>query len=668
MSGTDQNRPTKRRVYLNMKSLAEAREIFLSIIDPEQRLEAEIIPVEEGRGRVTAEPIMARLSSPSHHLAAMDGIAVKAERTFGARPDRPVRLVEGVDYQPVNTGHLLPESADAVVMIEKVIPDPEGPDPQGPDGDGRERIILESPAFPWQHVRKVGEDLVATELIVPAGTLLRPAELGALVAGGVYQIPVRRRPRVAIQPTGSEVITLEEARSVQVGPGRVVEFNGLVLAGLVEELGGEPVRLEPLADDYESLKTRLAEIVAEGYDLVIVNAGSSSGTADYTAGVVAELGRVLVHGVTMMPGKPTVLGLVEGTPVMGNPGYPVSAVLSFEQFAAPLLAKMQGRGLWPRPLARAKPVAALPSKLGQDEFVRVKLGRVGRDLMAVPLHRGAGSITSLTRADGVIRIPALTEGLEAGREVAVELLREEEEVEGNIVAIGSHDNTLDILADLLRREDPRFFLTSGNVGSLGGISALAKGQAHLAGSHLLDPETGVYNRTYIDRYLKDVPLRVISLVRRAQGLMVKPGNPKGIKTLADLTRDGVRFINRQAGSGTRVLLDHHLDTEELDPDAIQGYEEEEFTHMTTAAAVLSGRADAGLGILAAARALGLDFVPLVEEEYQLIIPEVHFQSEAVRSLLTVIRSDRFAEIVTSLGGYSLVGCGEIAYSQGVDCG
>jgi len=648
----------KRHVYLKMKDREEARRLFLEAFDLKGRLGRETVRVEEALGRVSAGPVLALDSSPRHHLAAMDGVALMAEKTFGARPGRPVQLVRGVDYRLVNTGHVLPPETNAVVMVEKVIISEEGPDSQG-----RERISLEEPAFPWQHVRKLGEDLVATELIIPAGTRIGPYELGALVAGGVYELEVMARPKVAIIPTGTEVIDLDQARQGPVEPGQVVEFNSLILAGMVEQLGGEPVRHPPLPDDFSSLKELLSRVVEEGCDLVIVNAGSSSGTTDYTAHAVKELGEVLVHGVTIMPGKPTVLGRIGRTPIMGNPGYPVSAVISFEEFAAPLLAGMLGTPLWSRPKVEARPVAALPSKLGQEEYIRVKLGRVGDQTVAVPLHRGAGSITSLTRADGVVRVPKLTEGLEAGKPVAAELLKPLEEIEGTIVAIGSHDNTLDLLADLLRRHDARFYLTSGNVGSLGGLKALARAQAHLAGSHLLDPETGLYNVPQIKRLLQGLPLKVVRLVLREQGLILPAGNPKGLKGLVDLAEKGLVFINRQAGSGTRILLDHYLAQAGLEADRIRGYEQEEYTHMAVAAAVLSGRADAGLGILAAARALGLEFIPLVQEDYQLVIPAEHYQTPKIQALLEVIGSPGFRAAVESLGGYSLEGSGKVVYEQ-----
>ncbi len=647
---------SQRHIYLKMKDLNEARRLFLGAFDLKDRLAVEEVLVEEALDRVAAAPVWAQESSPRFHLAAMDGIAVEAEKTFGARPDRPIHLVEGLDALAINTGQVLPEGANAVIMIEQVFA-------AGRDEEGRGRVFIEQPAFPWQYVRKLGEDLVATELILPAGTIIGPYELGALVAGGVYRVKVKRRPRVALIPTGAEVVTLDQARQRALERGEVAESNTLVLAGLAARAGGEAVRFDPVPDDSRRVKEAISRALDEGFDLIIVNAGSSAGTADYTAAAVAELGEVLVHGVNIMPGKPTVLGRVSDRPVMGNPGYPVSAVISFEEFAAPLLARMLGAPSWGRQKIQVKPVAPLPSKPGLEEFIRVKLGRVGREMVAVPLHRGAGSITSLTRADGVIRVPVLQEGLEADQVVEAELLKPLEEIEGTIVAIGSHDNTLDVLADLLRRHDARLSLSSGNVGSLGGLKALASRQAHLAGSHLLDPKSGQYNLTYLKRLLQGLPLKLVRLVTREQGFIVQPGNPKAITTWSDLAQESIVFINRQAGAGTRVLLDYHLAAAGIEPDQIKGYENEEYTHMTVAAAVLSRRADVGLGILAAARALKLGFVPLTQESYDLVIPTAHFDTPKLQALLAVVRSAAFQETVLAMGGYGLEMSGQVIYEQ-----
>jgi putative molybdopterin biosynthesis protein len=441
-----------------------------------------------------------------------------------------------------------------------------------------------------------------------------------------------------------------------------VEFNSVILSGLVEETGGLPEVWPITPDDPKALTEVLRRAVAAG-DVVLINAGSSAGTKDYTYQAVAALGEVLVHGVAMMPGKPTLLGVVEGKPIIGNPGYPVSAVLSFEEFAAPLIGGMAGRLLAPRPRLTVQPSQNLPSKPGLTEFIRVTLGRVGDRVMATPLPRGAGTITSLVRADGLLKIPALSEGLEEDRPVAAELLVPPEDIEGTLVVLGSHDNTLDLLATLLRRRNPRLRLSSGHVGSLGGLMALRQGRAHLGGSHLYDPETNSYNVPFIRKHLAGMPLKLINLAWRQQGFIVLPGNPHDIQKVADLTRPGLRFINRQRGAGTRLLLDFLLQQEGIEPSSIQGYDREEYTHMAVAANVKSGTADVGLGILAAAKALALDFIPLTPERYDLVVPQATFEDPRFQELLEVIRSPEFHTAAEALGGYDLKDCGQILWEQ-----
>jgi putative molybdopterin biosynthesis protein len=639
----------QRHIYLRMKLVEEAREVFLSSFDLRAMAGSEEVATVAARGRVTAAPAVARWSSPASHQAAMDGFAVAAQATFGATPERPRHLAWGREAFPVNTGQTMPPGTDAVIMVEQV-PDPDA-DP----------IAVEGPVFPWQHVRRVGEDLVAGEMVLPEGVEVTPWAQGALLAAGVTRLQVRARPRVAIIPTGSELVPPAELGR-EPAPGRLPEFNSVILAGMVAEGGGAAVVLPIVPDDPSALTSALQQALAQA-DVVLINAGSSAGTEDYTFQAVAALGEVLVHGVAMMPGKPTVLGVVKGKPVLGLPGYPVSAVLSFEKFAAPLIAGLAGRRLTPRPTLTVYPTQNLPSKAGLTEFIRVTLGRVGDQVMATPLPRGAGTITSLVRADGLLTVPALSEGLEEDRPAAAELLVAPEDLDGTLVCLGSHDNTLDLLASLLRRRDPRLRLSSGHVGSLGGLMALSRGRAHLGGSHLYDPETNAYNVPYIQRYLAGVPLKLVHLAWRQQGLMVAPGNPKGIRTMADLARPGVRFINRQRGAGTRLLLDHLLQEQGLPPEAVQGYDREEYTHMAVAVNVFSGTADAGLGILAAARALGLDFIPLLPERYDLVVPETTFADPRFKTLLEVIRSREFRDAAQALGGYDLKDCGRILWEQ-----
>ena len=625
-----------RHVYLQMKSLAEARRLLMSRFQWDEFLDTEMVPVGDAVGRVLAEPVFAALSSPGYHGAAMDGIALWARDTFGASDDSPLDLLVGQKAFFVNTGEVLPKGTDAVIMIEQV---------QVIDDD---LVRIEAPAFPWQHVRRVGEDIVATEMLFARGHLVTPTCAGALLAGGVLSVPVRRRPRVLIIPTGGELVDPKNLTELQ--PGKIIEFNSTILGKLVEAHGGEFQR-QHLPDDLEHISSTIVAAVEGDFDLVLVIGGSSAGTRDFTKTAIEGVGEVFVHGVTAMPGKPTVLGTVSQRPVVGVPGYPVSAIVCFEQFVAPVLARMLGVAEVERQKATAIPTKKIASKLGMEEFVRVRMGYVGDKLVATPLPRGAGTVTSFTMADGLIRIPSDLEGLHAFEPVEVELLRPLSQIEHNLVAVGSHDLCLDILADLLKKRQNNVTLGSTHVGSLGGLMAIRHGTCHLAGSHLLDADDGSYNTSFVKRYLAEVPVRIVHLVRRNQGLMVAPGNPKNIEGFADLLREEVTFVNRQGGSGTRVLLDYELDRRSMDSSGIIGYETIEFTHMAVAVAVLSGAADVGLGIRAAARALGLEFIDVVYENYELVIPEEFFDSTPIETLLEIINSAEFAKRVMKLGGY-----------------
>jgi putative molybdopterin biosynthesis protein len=627
-----------------MKPPEEALAIFLQRLDRSGFPGSETVPVVEARGRVTAAPVYAAISSPHFHTAAMDGFAVRAEDTFGAGPDNTVRFRVDLNAWPVNTGRPMPPNTNAVIMIEDVhfVDD--------------ENFEIDQALVPWRNVRRVGEDFVASEMILPGRHVITAYELGALIAGGVISVEVVKKPRVVFIPTGSELVPPESLAGRIPAPGETPEYNTLVLSGLVEQAGGVPLRHGIVSDDFEAIKTALLEAVRSDCQMVVINAGSSAGSEDYTAAAIKELGEVLVHGVAMMPGKPTILGIVEEKPVIGNPGYPVSAILSFEVFGVPVLETMQGLPHHYRPTISAVTARKIPSKLGQEEFFRVKLGRVGDRVVAAPLPRGAGSITTLTKADGILRIPARTEGIDQSAAVHVELLRHVSEIDRTLIVIGSHDLTLDVLADELIASN--VFLSSSHVGSLGGLLALKNRTAHFATSHLLDTETGVYNWSYIRKHIPEIPVRVFHGVMREQGFIVPKGNPKAIRSFEDLIRDDVRFINRQAGAGTRVLLDYYLDKMELDPDQIKGYELEEYTHTSVAVAVLSGVADVGMGVLAAAHALGLDFVPVATEQYDLVIPEEFINDEKIVALLETMKGAAFKKRVQALGGYGVERTGE----------
>jgi len=637
----------ERNVYLEMKPLAEARALFLARFDWSAALASEEVAIGDAVGRILFEPVYARLSAPTYHGSAMDGIAVNARDTYGASDIAPVELRIGEGAAFVNTGEPVPEGRNAVIMIEDV---------QVLDDD---RVRIEAPAFPWQHVRKVGEDIVATEMLFPRHHRIGPYCTGALLAGGVRSVAVMRRPRVLIIPTGGEMVDAAALGESGLEPGDIIESNSTVLGKLVEAHGGEYVRRDGMRDDADEIAKAIRG-AAGTFDLVLVIGGSSAGARDFTKTAIQRAGgEVLVHGVTIMPGKPTLLAAVGDTPVVGIPGYPVSAIFAFEELVAPALDFMQGVRGGGRDVVVATPARKIASRLGMEELVRVRLGRVGENLVANPLPRGAGTVTSITRADGIVRIGADLEGYRPEQEIAVELLRPLAEIERNIVAVGSHDLCLDVIDDLLHERQTGLSLSSSHVGSLAGIMAVRDGRCHLAGSHLLDPEDGSYNASSIARHLAGVPVRLVNLVTREQGLMVAEGNPKAIGGFEDLTGREITFINRQGGSGTRVLLDYELDRRGIPASDIAGFETEEFTHMAVAVAVASGAADVGLGVKSAAGALGLDFIPVTMERYDLVIPEAFFRTPPLQRLLEVIRSPEFARRVGELGGYGTEETGQV---------
>ena len=654
---------TRRGIYLEDIPLDEVwRRLAtaLGAIGLWQPLPAEDVPLDQAAGRVTAAPVWARLSAPHYHAAAMDGYAVQAHNTAAASDNNPLKLTIGAEGQAryLDTGDALPAWADAVIPIEHI---------QSVEGG----IEIRASVAPWSHVRPMGEDMVATELVLPANHVLRPVDLGAIAGSGHSTVAVRRRPRVAVLPTGTELVPVGSP----VKAGDIIEYNSLVLAAQVEEWGGIPTRHPIVSDDVDKIRAAVAEAAATN-DLVLLNAGSSAGSEDYSARVVEQLGKILVHGIAVRPGHPVIIGLVRPAgatpeaqptvPVIGVPGYPVSAALTGEILVEPILSRWLGRPPLRPATIEASITRKVLSPLGDDEYLRVTVGQVGGRVVATPLSRGAGVITSLVRADGIVLVPRHLEGLNAGERVSVRLYRSADDIARTIVAIGSHDLCLDLLAqyiaagaDVAGDGGGARRLSSANVGSQGGLVALRRGEAHLAGSHLLDPDTGEYNVSSIRRYLPDVPVVLVALVGRDQGLIVRPGNPLGLRTLADLGQKGVTFVNRQRGAGTRVLLDFEIGKIGLSGAEIAGYDREEYTHLAVAAAVASGMADCGLGIAAAARALELDFVPLFKERYDLVIPQAYYHSALLRPLLEILQADRFRREVAGLAGYDVTHMGEV---------
>ena len=627
----------ERNTYIDNVDVDKALETYLEALSIQG--ESEEIPVYDSLGRITWGAIYAKVSSPAYNASAMDGIAVTSKRTEGANESKPLTLVEEVDFKYVNTGNPIKDPYDAVIMIEDVL--------QGEEG----KVQILRPAYPYQHVRQIGEDIVATEMILPSRHRIRPMDIGALISGGIESVNVYKSPRIGIIPTGSEIV--EDAS--QVREGTIIDSNSHVFKGLVESLGGMAKRYPPMEDDYEKLKDLISQAVEEN-DMIIINAGSSAGTKDFTVNLIQELGKVVVHGVALKPGKPTILGIIKGKPVIGIPGYPVSAFMVFDVFAKPIILKYLGDQGEIYETTEAFLSRRMVSSLKNKEIVRVTLGKVKDRLIATPLSGGAGVSMSLVKADGLGIIPRNVEGYEAGDRIRVELLKPISSIRDKLLSIGSHDLVMDIVADMME-------LTSSHVGSMGGILSLRRDECHLAPIHLLDMETGEYNTSYVKKYFPGKRMALIKGIQRSQGFIVQKGNPHDIKGCADLTREDLIFANRQRGAGTRVLLDYHLKMERIEPREIRGYQREFTTHMAVAAAVKNNTATTGLGVLSAAKAMDLDFVPLSNEDYDFLVHGDSMEMDQVRDFVNLIKSDEFQYRVKDLGGYGFENTGEIIWIE-----
>ena len=620
----------EKRYIGNMRP-EEAKAAYLEALD--LNMKTERIPVGLSFGRITAEAVDAVLSAPPFNCAAMDGIAVIAGATVAARPQQPVTLIEGETFVFVNTGNPLDEPYDAVIMKEDVIIDETG-------------LKIYQPAIAWQHVRPIGEDIVATEMILPRGHKIRPFDLGSLISGGVESVEVIKQPVVTIIPTGDELVESPD----KVRRGFIPDSNSWMLEALVEEAGGIPKRLPPCVDNYELIKSTIAD-AAKTSDLVLIGAGSSAGTKDFTSTAVAELGEVVVHGIAIKPGKPSILGIVGSTPVIGIPGYPVSSYISFHEFAAPILARLSGEVI-PEVWVDAVLNTDVHSSLKNREYIRVSLHYDQGTYRATPTKSGAGVSMSLVRCDGIGIIERELEGLSRGETIRVRLLRPLADVNARLTITGSHDLCIDQLANMMP-------INSTHVGSMGGVLAMRNKEALLAPIHILDETDGSYNLNILKKYFPNNTHVIIRGPGRVQGLMVKRGNPDHIMTLADLTRPDVLFMNRQRGSGTRIFVDHLLKVNGIEPATVRGYDREATTHTSVAAAVAQGSAQVGAGVLSAANALGLDFIPLGQEHYDFLVARASLSDDRIIRFLDCLKSEEFNQELTRRGGYILEDLGKV---------
>ena len=628
--------------YLTNVPLKKAREDYLKLLKEKGfSNKTETISVQQAHGRITAGPVYAHICAPHYAASAMDGVAVMAVDTFGATETTQVTL-RPEQFDVLDTGDPIPEGRDAVIMVEDIVKNHDG------------SISIHAPAAPWQHIRQIGEDVCAGEMILGAHMEVSPAAIGAMIAGGVMELEVIKKPVVGIIPTGDEIIP----PCSDPKPGDILEFNSSIFSAMVKGWGAESRTYPIVPDKFEEIKATVSK-AAEDCDLVILNAGSSAGREDYSAEAIAQLGQVLYHGIAIKPGKPAILGCLGAKPVLGVPGYPVSGIIVIEELLKPIIDCWFHSSPAPANTAMATLTRPVVSGLKYQEFVRVRMGYVGEKLMASPLSRGSGVVSSFMKADGILTVPQGVEGYEAGEQVEVRLLSREDRLKNTLVVIGSHDPLLDELANMMHMENPEVYMSSAHVGSMGGIMAIRRGEAHAAGCHLLDTETGEYNRAFIKKYFPMGGVKLLRCVGRQQGLMLQKGNPMKIEGFKDVANNGVRYVNRQKGSGTRILTDYLCKKEGIAPEKIYGYDREELTHTSVAAQIASGSADAGMGIYSAAKLYDLDFLPVCIEEYDLLIPDHAWDSPMVRQLISTLKSPAFREKIENMGGYTLDRPGEI---------
>jgi len=602
--------------YLGLVSLKEAKNRIRSF---HIKKRTELVSIENLAGRITAEPIFARISVPELHLSAMDGIAVQSSETIGAGEQNPITLK---NVKQVNTGNVVPSGYDAVIMIENV--------EAGPDS-----YTIRAAASPWQ------EDIAESEMIMPAGHKVRSFETGALVSYGISEVEVLSL-KTGLIPTGSELVDA----GIRPAPGQVPESNMQMAASVLQELGIETKRYDIVPDDRDKIRDAVKRGISEN-DVLIISAGSSKGTRDYTAGIIEELGEVFIHGVSIKPAKPVIIGQIEGKPVICTPGYPLACYTILRELITPLA---ESCGLCPpvQETISARLTTTLHSDIGTDEFVLLSVGKIGGEWVAVPQSRGAGVQMSLLRANAYMQIQSAKEGVVAGELVEVILMVPRETAKESLLITGSHDPVLDHLADMMMRHG--IDLHSTHTGSMGGLLTLKKGQCHAAPMHLLS-DNGEYNIEFLKKYMPGEELVLLCVAEREQGVVSKDG----------LSFDDIithTFVNRQKGSGTRLLLDYLLRQKGISPSEIKGYEREFTTHSGVALAVRTGEADCGICVYSTAKALGLNFVPIGTERYELVTRKKTLEEDSrVAALFDTIASEEFKAILTRLGGYDTCATG-----------
>ncbi|MGB9899803.1 MAG: molybdopterin biosynthesis protein [Pseudothermotoga sp.] len=638
----------ERKIYLKKLDVAEALEVFKKGLQKVGFFvpETETIPTTESLKRVLAKPVYANRSVPTYNSAAMDGIFVRSLDTTGATKTNP-KVLSKDQFKFVNTGGRLEPPFDAVIMIENIhVID-----------DDHVQIFESVP--PFHNIRLIGEDLCEKDMIFTRYHRLKPYDISLLLAAGVFELEVIRKIKAVIIPTGDEIIPPQ----CDPNDGRIPETNSSLISNYLDELGVVVDVHQPVNDSYESILSAVSKMVLS-YDMVLLNAGSSAGSFDYSYHVLNDLGEVVAHGLNIRPGKPTILSLVNSKPVVGLPGYPGSCYVVLDHIVKPIIFEKYKTLPSNEAVVEAVSTRRIFSSISEDEFIRVSLSRVKDRYVFVPLKRGAATMEALAKMDGTAVVPKGVEVLDEGQKISVRTCKSIEEIDKNILFIGSNDPLVSILADMIKERDHTVSMSITNVGSMGGLMAIAKGYAHIGGIHLLDPNSGEYNLPYVKKYLKNFIL--VKFIRRNQGLIVQKSNPKRIEGIEDLVRKDIRFVNRQKASGTRILLDYHLSRLGIDQSQINGYDDEEFTHINLALKIKRGLADVGLGIAPVAQIMDLEFIPLFWEEYDLLILPEFIEDSRFQLIMNTILSESFRNNALTWQGYDLSNVGEIIRGDSVD--
>jgi len=610
--------------YLTLTSLEQAVEITLSSFEKPDRNVS--VPVINSAGRVSAAPVYARYSVPEVNLSAMDGFAVRSRDTVGASDQSPVTIK---DFTQVNTGNIVPPEFDAVIMIEDT----------WEEGD---YFNIRKSASLWQHIRPAGEDVREGQLVLPEGHRIRPFDIGALATYGIVRIDVRE-VNIGLIPTGSELVPL----GTRPGPGQVVESNTIMAQVFLGEMGANCTRYPIARDKPEVIEESLCKAAREN-DLVIISAGSSAGTRDFTAEVIESAGELLFHGVAMKPGKPAILGKINGKPVIGLPGYPLAAQTVLREFAGPLLKSW---GL-PEPLYhtfRVQLSGSLVSDLGFDEFIPVSVGHVGSKYFAIPHSRGSGIQMATVKANGVVHIPAWTEGCDSDTEMDAVLTTDPGNIERTLLLSGAYDPALDELAHFVRNKG--IFMQVRSAGNIGAVLSLRHNSCHAAPLSLPDFSLLPDCR----EIMQLLPLSDLMFIHIATTSL-------GIASMEGYDFEGLihtRFINRRKGTSARMIFDSILKSRGIDQAQIDGYGHEVETHKAVAEAIRNGFADTGICTSGVAEDNGLLFVPLVGEQLELAIRKDLMKEPNLCSLVSTIQSDSFKAVLAEKGGYNLSQTGSI---------